>query len=95
MFANFIYFIIVLLIYATYQPVAETNANLIDTVFYFIGLHLLFIYLCWILFRNLRFRIGKQPFVRLDHGFNTLLTRWKISTMQREYWCVDLPTRLR
>ena len=78
MFANFIYFIIVLLIYATYQPVAETNANLIDTVFYFIGLHLLFIYLCWILFRNLRFRIGKQPFVRLDHGFNTLLTRLSI-----------------
>ena len=78
MFANFIYFIIVLLIYATYQPVAETNATFIDTVFYFIGLHLLFTYLCWILFRNLRFRVGKQTFVRLDHGFNTLLTRLSI-----------------
>ena len=31
MFSNFIYFIIVLLIYATYQPAAETNFTPIDT----------------------------------------------------------------
>ncbi len=78
MFANFIYFIIVLLLYATYQPVAETNFSPFDTVFYFIGLHLLFAYVCWSLFRRLTRRTGNENFARLDHGFNTLLTRLSI-----------------
>ena len=43
MFSNFIYFIIVLLIYATYQPAAETNFTPIDTALLFAALHVLFI----------------------------------------------------
>jgi Zn-dependent protease with chaperone function len=78
MFANFIYFIVVLLIYATYQPAAETHFPLFDTLIYFISLHLLFAYVCWVLFRSLRLRIGKVADASLDHGFNTLLTRLSI-----------------
>ena len=43
MFSNFIYFISVLLIYATYQPAAETNFTPIDTGLLFAALHVLFI----------------------------------------------------
>jgi len=78
MFANFIYFIIVLLIYSTYQPLGETNFSALDTAFYFIGLHLLFACLCWVLFRRLIRRTNRENFARLDHGFNTLLTRLSI-----------------
>ena len=78
MFANFIYFIIVLLIYSTYQPVAEANFSPLNTAFYFIGVHFLFAYLCWALFRRLIRRTSRENFVNLDHGFDTLLTRLSI-----------------
>ena len=44
MYANFIYFIIVLLIYTTYQPSEETPFDSINTFLLFIGLILFFCY---------------------------------------------------
>jgi hypothetical protein len=42
MFANFIYFIVALLIYSTYQPSEQTNFATLDTLVFFVSLTLLF-----------------------------------------------------
>ena len=78
MFSNFIYFIIVLLIYATYQPSAETNFTPLDTGLLFVALHVLFITYNRSLFRGLLSRKEKESFARLDSRFNNLLTRQSI-----------------
>ncbi|MFZ0611702.1 MAG: M48 family metalloprotease [Desulfobacterales bacterium] len=78
MFSNFIYFIIVLLIYATYQPATETNFTPLDTALLFVALHVLFITYNRSLFRGLLRRKGKESFARLDNRFNNLLTRQSI-----------------
>ncbi len=78
MFSNFIYFIIVLLVYATYQPAAETNFTPIDTALLFAALHVLFIAHIRSLFQGLVRRVTQESFTRLDHRFNHLLTRQSI-----------------
>ncbi len=78
MFSNFIYFIIVLLIYATYQPSAETNFTPIDTALLFAALHVLFITYNRSLFQRLQHRVTRESFTRLDNRFNNLLTRQSI-----------------
>ena len=78
MFSNFIYFIIVLLIYATYQPAAETNFTPIDTGLLFAALHVLFIAYNRSLFQSLQRRVTRESFTRLDNRFNNLLTRQSI-----------------
>jgi Zn-dependent protease with chaperone function len=78
MFSNFIYFIIVLLIYATYQPAVETNFTPIDTALLFAALHVLFITYNRSLFQRLQHRVTRESFARLDNRFNNLLTRQSI-----------------
>jgi Zn-dependent protease with chaperone function len=78
MFSNFIYFIIVLLIYATYQPAAETNFTPLDTGLLFAALHVLFIAYNRSLFQSLQRRVTRESFTRLDNRFNNLLTRQSI-----------------
>ncbi|MGW8186208.1 MAG: M48 family metalloprotease [Desulfobacterales bacterium] len=78
MFSNFIYFIIVLLIYATYQPAEETNFTPIDTALLFAALHVLFITYNRSLFQRLQRRVTRESFTRLDNRFNNLLTRQSI-----------------
>jgi Zn-dependent protease with chaperone function len=78
MFSNFIYFIIVLLIYATYQPAMETNFTPIDTALIFAALHVLFITYNRSLFQRLQHRVARESFTRLDNRFNNLLTRQSI-----------------
>lgn len=78
MFSNFIYFIIVLLIYATYQPAAETNFTPIDTGLLFAALHVLFIAYNRSLFQSLQRRVTRESFTHLDNRFNNLLTRQSI-----------------
>ena len=78
MFSNFIYFIIVLLIYATYQPAAETNFTPIDTGLLFAALHVLFIAYNRSLFQSLQRRVTRESFTLLDNRFNNLLTRQSI-----------------
>ena len=78
MFSNFIYFIIVLLIYATYQPSVETNFTPIDTALIFAALHVLFITYNRSLFQRLQHQVTRESFARLDNRFNNLLTRQSI-----------------
>jgi len=74
-FSNFIYFIIVLLIYTTYPISEDTNFTLYETVLFFFCLIIIFVSSTRIQFGRLEKRISKQDFYRLDHQFNTILTR--------------------
>lgn len=78
MFTNFIYFIIVLLIYTTYQPSESAALSSLETVVLFSGLVFIFTILTRWQFRKLEYQISSQSFSRLDHQFNTLLTRHSI-----------------
>jgi Zn-dependent protease with chaperone function len=78
MFGNFIYFIIVLLIYSTYQPSEDTNFSGIESLFLFITLILFFAWITRIQFRRLEERLSKESFHRLGHKFSATLTRQSI-----------------
>jgi len=78
MFSNFIYFIIALLIYTTYQPSTKPNLDAPETLFLFLSLIVLFSYFTWTRFQALRKRIEREPFSRLDHRFNAVLTRQSV-----------------
>lgn len=75
MYANFIYFIIVLLIYTTYQPAEETPFDSINTFLLFIGLILFFATVTRQSFKALERRFGQESLKGLDHRYHTLLTR--------------------
>lgn len=78
MFGNFIYFIVVLLIYSTYQPSEDTNFSGIETLFLFITLILFFAWITRIQFRRLEKRLSKESFHQLGHKFSATLTRQSI-----------------
>ncbi|MGD9090168.1 MAG: hypothetical protein PVI38_16840, partial [Desulfobacterales bacterium] len=78
MFGNFIYFIVVLLIYLTYQPSEETNFNGLETFTLFIGFIVLFFYFTSFLFRRLERRIANGEFASLDAQFHAILMRQSI-----------------
>jgi len=78
MFGNFIYFILVLLIYSTYQPSEETNFTGPETLFLFVGLIVIFILFTWIQFHRIEKRIFKERFFHLDNKFTATLTRQSI-----------------
>ncbi|WP_207681896.1 hypothetical protein [Desulfonema magnum] len=75
MFSNFIYFIIVLLIYTTYQPTEETNFSLGETCIFFIAFIVAFASFCRLQFHKLEKRILRENFVYLDHQFSVTLSR--------------------
>lgn len=78
MFGNFIYFIVVLLIYTTYQPAKEPELNLPETLTLFTGLLLAFVVIVRLRFHRIERRLFQVPFHRLDHEFTTALTRLSI-----------------
>ncbi len=78
MFANFIHFIIVLLIYATYQPPEEPNFSPFETSLLFLGLIIVFAYFTRIQFHRLEKRIPKDNVLRIDHKINTIITRQSV-----------------
>jgi Zn-dependent protease with chaperone function len=78
MFGNFIYFILVLLIYSTYQPSEETNFTGPETLFLFIGLIVIFTLFTWIQFHRIEKRIFKERLYHLDNKFTATLTRQSI-----------------
>ena len=78
MFGNFIYFIVVLLIYLTYQPSEETNFPGLETLTLFIGFIVLFFYFTAFLFRRLEQRIANGDFATLDSQFHAILMRQSI-----------------
>jgi Zn-dependent protease with chaperone function len=78
MFGNFLYFIIVLLIYLTYQPSEETYFSGPESLVLFIGLIAVFFYFTLFLFRRIEKRIATGDFARLDNQFHAILTRQSI-----------------
>ena len=78
MFGNFIYLIVALLIYYTYQPPEETCFSLFNSLFLFIFLNIFFVSITYIKFSRLKKRIFKESLFLLDHKFNTCLTRQSV-----------------
>ncbi len=78
MFANFIYFIVALLIFATYQPAEQTNFAPVDTVFLFLGLILIFFLYSRRQFLKIRHMVDENPVHLLDQQFSSALTRQSV-----------------
>ena len=78
MFSNFIYFIVVLLIYSTYQPSENTNFTAPVTLFLFVCLIIIFAAITWIQFNRVEKQILKQYPFHHDHKFRSTLTRQSI-----------------
>jgi len=81
MFANFIYFIIVLLIYTTYQPPEKTNFGSFETLFLFLCLIFIFTSFTRLQFRKLEKQISEKSFSVLNYKFDTLITRHSASAI--------------
>ena len=73
MFGNFIYFILVLLIYLTYQPSAETNFTALESFTLFLGLIVLFSFFSRFQFLRIERRMARGNYLRIDHQFNNTL----------------------
>ena len=73
MFGNFIYFILVLLIYLTYQPSEETNFTASESFMLFLSLVFVFIFFTRFQFQRIERRIANGEYLRIDHRFNTTL----------------------
>ena len=78
MFGNFIYFILVLLIYLTYQPSDETFFTAFDSFTLFLCLIFLFSFLTRFQFQRIARRIAKGQYLRIDHQFNTAVLQQSI-----------------
>ena len=78
MFGNFLYYIIALLIYATYQPSVDTGFLPIESLFLFLALAAFFFIFTWMQFKKIEQRIEQASLRSLDHLFNTALTRQSI-----------------
>lgn len=78
MFSNLIYIIIVVLIYATYQPSEETNFTFPETFILFIFLLILFTWITWVQFHKINKKAASGRFQRLDNQYNNVLTRQSI-----------------
>ena len=78
MFGNFIYFILVLLIYLTYQPSDETYFTAYESFTLFFCLILIFSLFTRFQFQRIEKRIAKGNFLRIDHQFSTTLLHQSI-----------------
>lgn len=78
MFSNFIYFIIVLLIYSTYHPPEETYFNVAETIILFILSIALFAVFCHLRFLKIQRNIDSLHFSQLDQRFNGNMTRLSV-----------------
>jgi len=78
MYGNFIYFILVLLIYLTYQPSEDPTFSGLESLFLFGGLSLAFAALTRLMFRRIERRVGRADFARLDQLFHATQLRSSI-----------------
>ena len=81
MFGNFIYFILVLLIYLTYQPSEETNFTAYESFMLFLSLVFAFIFFTRFQFQRIERRLAKGDYLRIDHRFNTTLLHQSVLTI--------------
>jgi Zn-dependent protease with chaperone function len=79
MFANFLYFIIVLLIYATYQPSEKTNFSLHETLALLVLLLISFYLFTRFQFQRFEKKVTQRAASHhLDHHFNSLMTKQSV-----------------
>lgn len=78
MFNNFIFFIVVLLIYTTYQPSESPNFNFPETVFLFFSLIFGFILLTWAHFQKILKQVSQNVISDLDSQYNKTITRLSV-----------------
>jgi len=78
MFGNFIYFILVLLIYLTYQPSDETYFTALESFTLFFCLILIFSFFTRFQFKKIENRISQGKHLRIDHQFSSILMRQSI-----------------
>lgn len=78
MFGNFIYFIVVLLIYTTYPPSETPGFSVPESLALFFGLFAAYAGLSRVLFRRLEERIPTGSFHHLDPLFHRTVTRLSI-----------------
>jgi len=75
MFANFIYFIVVLLIYTTYQPPEKTNFGPFETLFLFLCLIFIFASFTRLQFHKLEKQFSEKSFSGIAYKFDTIIAR--------------------
>ena len=75
MFGNFLYFIVVLLIYSTYQPTDEPNFNLPETLLCALVLASGYALMTRSQFRRMEYRLHTTVFSNRSHKFNSMLNR--------------------
>ncbi len=78
MFGNFIYFIIILLIYTTYQPSEQPCFSLSESLKLFAFFSLIYSLFTYVQFRILERKVLTDVFSRLDLQFNRLQTRQSV-----------------
>ena len=78
MFGNFIYFIVVLLIYSTYHPSEETHFTAIETFIFFSALIAVFAWMTRVQFRSIERRVSKENPLQLDHKLSATITRQSV-----------------
>jgi Zn-dependent protease with chaperone function len=78
MFSNFIYLIIILLIYSTYQPAESPRFSLLESIGFFFALTAGFAFTARIFFERLAKRYHELSPHRLDHQFQSTQTRLSI-----------------
>jgi Zn-dependent protease with chaperone function len=78
MFGNFIYFIVVLLIYSTYQPSDKTNLDIAEALFLFGLLAALFSALARFEFRRLKKKAAAAGRFAIDYKFSIIQRRLSV-----------------
>lgn len=78
MFGNFLYFIVALLIYTTYQPTAAPRLPLANALLFFFGIAVCFFVITRLLFKRLEDRIEHEDFQRIDQDYHAIVTRQSI-----------------
>jgi Zn-dependent protease with chaperone function len=81
MFGNFIYFILALLIYSTYQPSEDPGLAVTESLLLFAALTLAFAALTRFAFRRIERRAGLLPYERLDLLFHSTLLRCSVAAV--------------
>jgi Zn-dependent protease with chaperone function len=81
MFGNFIYFIVVLLLYTTYPPGETPRFPPLETFVLWVLLYLTYGSFCRLQFLRLESRVRRDGFSRLDHDFSRIQTRMSVTAI--------------
>ncbi|MFP4030007.1 MAG: M48 family metalloprotease [Desulfococcaceae bacterium] len=81
MFGNFIYFVVVLLLYTTYPPAESPRFGPVETATLLILLYVAYASFCRLQFQRVENRIHRDGFSRLDHDFSRIQTRMSVAAI--------------